>query len=191
MSKQPADSKKELMLPDEVIMDKIYLIRGQKVMLDHDLAALYEVETRRLNEQVKRNPERFPEDFMFQLTHDEIENLKSQFATSRWGGRRKLPNAFTEHGVLMLSSVLNSKRAILVNLQIMRIYTRLRTLLLSNKDVLARLESIERNLSDHDQKILLIFEYIRQLEQKKQQDSSQQTRERIGYKSQHESKTGK
>ena len=191
MIKQPADSKKELMLPDEVIMDKIYMIRGQKVMLDHDLAALYEVETRRLNEQVKRNPERFPEDFMFQLTHDEIENLKSQFATSRWGGRRKLPNAFTEHGVLMLSSVLNSKRAILVNLQIMRIYTRLRTLLLSNKDVLARLESIERNLSDHDQKILLIFEYIRQLEQTKQQDSSQQTRERIGYKSQHESKTGK
>ena len=191
MSKQPADSKKELMLPDEVIMDKIYLIRWQKVMLDHDLAALYEVETRRLNEQVKRNPERFPEDFMFQLTHDEIENLKSQFATSRWGGRRKLPNAFTEHGVLMLSSVLNSKRAILVNLQIMRIYTRLRTLLLSNKDVLARLESIERNLSDHDQKILLIFEYIRQLEQTKQQDSSQQTRERIGYKSQYESKTGK
>jgi hypothetical protein len=107
MSKQPADSKKELMLPDEVIMDKIYLIRGLKVMLDHDLAALYEVETRRRNEQVKRNPERFHEDCMFQLTHDEIENLKSQFATSRWGGRRKLPNAFTEHGVLMLSTGAN------------------------------------------------------------------------------------
>jgi hypothetical protein len=102
MDKQQTHPPKELLLPDEIIMDKIYLIRSQKVMLDHDLAALYGVDTRRLNEQVKRNPDRFPEDFMFQLTSEEFENLKSQFATSGWGGRRKLPKAFTEHGVLML-----------------------------------------------------------------------------------------
>ncbi|MBK6634463.1 MAG: ORF6N domain-containing protein [Chitinophagaceae bacterium] len=99
-------------------MNKIYLIRGQKVMLDSDLSALYQVETRRLNEQVTRNKERFPEDFMFQLTVDEYENLISQFATSSWGGRRKLPYAFTEQGVAMLSSVLNSPTAINVNIQI-------------------------------------------------------------------------
>ena len=183
MDKQQTRPPKELMLPDEIIMDKIYLIRGQKVMLDHDLAALYEVETRRLNEQVKRNPDRFPEDFMFQLNTEEFENLKSQFATSRWGGHRKLPNAFTEHGVLMLSSVLNSKRAILVNIQIMRIYSRIRSLLITHKDVLSRLDSIERNLSGYDEKILLIFEYIRQLEQTKQQEKDQKDRKRIGYKS--------
>ncbi len=111
-----------IMLPDEVITSKIYLIRGEKVMLDSDLAELYGVETRRLNEQVRRNISRFPEDFMFQLTEAEFENLKSQFATSSWGGRRKLPNVFTEHGVLMLSSVLNSEKAIKVNIQIMRIF---------------------------------------------------------------------
>ena len=105
------------MLPDEVIMSKIFFIREQKVMLDNDLAELYGVETRRLNEQVKRNISRFPEDFMFQLTEIEYENLKSQFATSSWGGRRKPPNVFTEHGVLMLSSVLNSDKAIKVNIQ--------------------------------------------------------------------------
>jgi hypothetical protein len=98
---------KPLAIPDEVIMNKIYFIRGQKVMIDSDLSELYGVETRRLNEQVKRNISRFPEDFMFQLSEDEFDNLISQFATSSWGGRRRLPYVFTEHGVLMLSSVLN------------------------------------------------------------------------------------
>ena len=98
----------QLMIPEEVLMNKIYLIRGQKVMLDEEIAELYQVETKRLNEQVKRNSERFLEDFMFQLTVQEFENLKSQIATSSWGGRRKLPYAFTEQGVAILSSVLNS-----------------------------------------------------------------------------------
>ncbi|MCF8379343.1 MAG: ORF6N domain-containing protein [Bacteroidales bacterium] len=106
---------------ETVITSKIYLIRGVNVMIDSDLAALYGVETKRLNEQVKRNPERFPEDFMFVLSDIEFENLKSQFATSSWGGRRSIPYAFSEHGVLMLSSVLNSDRAIKVNIRIMRI----------------------------------------------------------------------
>ena len=105
-------------IPDETILSKILLIRGLKVMLDSDLADLYGVTTKRLNEQVKRNIYRFPDDFMFQLTESEFENLKSQFATSSWGGRRTLPYAFTEHGVLMLSSVLNSELAIKVNIQI-------------------------------------------------------------------------
>ena len=113
-------------LTDESVISKIYLIRDKKVMLDKDLAEMYGVETRRLNEQVKRNLDRFPEDFMFQLNEDEFESLMSQFATSNRGGRRKRPFAFTEHGVLMLSSVLSSPTAIQVNIKIMRVYTRLR-----------------------------------------------------------------
>lgn len=131
-------------------MSKIYLIRNQKVMLDEDLAELYGVETKKLNQQVSRNPDRFPEDFMFKLTGDEFENLKSQFVTSSWGGRRKLPNAFTEHGVLMLSSVLNSKQAIQVNIQIMRIYTQIREILLAHKDIFIRVEQFEQKLIRHD-----------------------------------------
>jgi hypothetical protein len=174
--------KNLIIIPDEVVLSKIYLIRNQKVMLDDDLAKLYDVETRRLNEQVKRNHERFPEDFMFQLTKEELENLKSQFATSSWGGRRKLPYAFTEHGVLMLSSVLNSDRAIEVNIQIMRIYSKIRQMLLTHKDILLRLEQIEQTLSGHDDKILLIFEYIKQLEQARQQQDDQTSRRLIGFK---------
>lgn len=125
-------------------------------MLDEDLAELYGVETRRLNEQVKRNIERFPEDFMFQLNEIEFTDLKSQNATSSWGGRRKVPNAFTEHGVLMLSSVLNSKQAIRVNIQIMRIYTRIREMLLAHKDVFIRVEQVEKQMMKQDEKIELL-----------------------------------
>src|SRR5436190_15670356 len=132
-------------IPDEVVVSKIYLIRNQKVMLDFDLSSLYPVEIKRLNEQVKRNANRFPKDFMFQLTKEEWKSLRSQFATSKdaKGGRRYMPYAFTEHGVLMLSSILNSKRAIKVNIQIMRIYTRIRALLLTHKDILLKLEKLE------------------------------------------------
>jgi hypothetical protein len=178
--------KNELIVPEEVIMGKIYLIRIHKVMLDNDLAGLYAVETKRLNEQVKRNIERFPEDFMFQLTTREFKNLKSQFATSSWGGRRKLPYAFTEHGVLMLSSILNSDRAIKVNIQIMRIFTRIRHLLVVNKDIFLRLEKIEQTLSGHDEKIIQIFKYIRLLETSSQQQRTQFNRKKIGFKQQGE-----
>ena len=105
----------QITVPNETIFNKILLIRGHKVIIDSDLAELYQVETKRVNEQVKRNRERFPDDFMFKLTQNEWDILKSHSATSRWGGRRTPPNAFTEHGVLMLSSVLNSSRAIQVN----------------------------------------------------------------------------
>lgn len=150
-------------IAEEVLINKIYLIRDHKVMLDDDLAELYQVETRRLNEQVKRNQDRFPEDFMFQLTEDEWQGLMSQNATSSWGGRRKLPYAFTEHGVLMLSSVLNSDRAIQVNIQIMRIYSKLREMLMTNKDILLKLEKLEKQVSKHDEDISIVFDYLKEL----------------------------
>ncbi len=175
-------NKDHTIIPDDILMNKIYLIRGEKVMLDSDLAELYEVETRRINEQVKRNIDRFPKDFMFQLTKDEFENLKSQVATSSWGGRRKIPFAFTEHGVLMLSSVLKSNRAIQVNIQIMRIYTKVRQMLSSHKEILLRLEKMEHKLIGHDEKILLIFDYLKQLEKTKLEEIEYKNRKRIGFK---------
>jgi hypothetical protein len=164
-------------VPDEVVMSKIYVIRNQKIMLDEDLADLYGVETRRLNEQVRRNMDRFPEDFFFTLNEQEFADLKSQNATSSWGGRRTLPNAFTEHGVLMLSSVLHSKQAIQVNIQIMRIYTRIRELLLAHKDVFIRVEQVEKHLMKHDQKIELLFAYLSKFIEKEDQPRTE-----IGFK---------
>jgi hypothetical protein len=167
----------ESVLTDELLMNKIYFIRGQKVMLDKDLAELYGVETRRLNEQVRRNVDRFPDDFMFQLTEKELENLMSQFATSSWGGIRKLPLAFTEQGVAMLSSVLNSKQAIHVNIQIIRIFTRMREMLLTHKDILLKLEQMEKQVSIHSKEIQQIFAVLKQLIQK-----PIEPRKKIGYK---------
>ena len=155
-------SRTIMAVTDEAIMNKIYMIRGQKVMLDEDLADLYKVPTKRLNEQVKRNIDRFPADFMFQLTEEEFENLKSQFATSSWGGRRKLPSAFTEHGVLMLSSVLNSGIAIKVNVQIMRIYTKMREMLLTHKDILQKLDQLEKQVVQNSEDIQMIFTTLKQ-----------------------------
>jgi ORF6N domain len=153
----------KVLLTDEIIISKIYQIRGYKVMLDEELAELYEVPTKRLNEQVKRNVDRFPEDFMFQLSTMEFSNLKSHIATTSWGGRRTAPYAFTEHGVLMLSSVLSSERAVSVNIQIMRIYTRMREMLLTHKDILLQLEKIENKMMGHDEDIKLIFDCVKQL----------------------------
>ena len=150
-------------LIDEKIINKIYLIRGKKVMLDFDLAELYLVETKQLKRQVKRNPERFPGDFMFQLTTKEFENLRSQIGASSWGGTRYLPMVFTEQGVAMLSSVLNSSTAIEVNIQIIRIFTKMKEMLLTNKDILLKLQKIETKLLAHDDDIKLIFNYLKKL----------------------------
>jgi hypothetical protein len=169
-------------IPDEIIMNKILFIRNVKVMIDSDLAELYGVTTKRLNEQVKRNIIRFPEDFMFRLTKVEFGNLKSQIATSSWGGRRKLPYAFTEHGVLMLSSVLNSDLSIKVNIQIMRVYTKIRNMLSTHKDLLFKFENLEIKLADHDNKIILILEYIKQFEKVRQEELEYKNRSRIGFK---------
>lgn len=166
-------------ISDEIILNKIYRIRDQKVMFDYDLAELYGVETRRLNEQVKRNLRRFPEDFMFQLSNNEFLNLKSQFATSRWGGRRKPPFAFTEYGVLMLSSVLNSENAIQVNIRIMRIFTRFNKFLNNESGVKLEIKEIKKLLSKHQKNIQLIFSLLDKLIDKPEGSES---RKRIGYK---------
>lgn len=169
----------KLTIPNEVVISKIYYIREQKVMLDSDLAELYGVETRVLNQQVKRNQDRFPEDFMFQLTDIEWETLKSQNETSSWGGRRKLPYVFTEHGVLMLSSALNSKKAIAVNIQIMRIFTKLRTMLTDNLSLKLDVEEIKKKLSNQSKNIELVFNYLDELTDKKE---NEKPRTKIGYK---------
>ena len=152
-----------LVLP-EVIGQKIYLIRGHKVMLSMHLANLYKVEARVLIQSVKRNISRFPEDFMFQLTDEEYEILKSQIVISSWGGtRRSRPYAFTEQGIAMLSSVLRSKRAIQVNIAIMRAFVRFRQILSTHKELAYKLKELERKTEKHDTEIHAIFEAIRQL----------------------------
>jgi len=154
------------LIPVERIENTILLVRGCKVMLDRDLAELYGVPTKVLNQQVRRNRHRFPEDFMFQLSSEELENWRSQFVTSNSAvkkGLRYRPYAFTEQGVAMLSSVLNSDRAIEVNIAIMRAFVRLRQILSTHKDLARKLEALERKLGEHDDKFAVVFEAIRQM----------------------------
>ena len=148
------------MVPVSRIENAIFMIRDEKVMLDEDLAAIYGVETRALVQAVKRNIDRFPDDFMFQLTMDEFKNLKSQIVTSSWGGRRKPPYAFTEQGVAMLSSVLRSKRAVLVNVEIMRTFVKLRRILATHDELARKLASLERK---YDKQFKLVFDAIREI----------------------------
>jgi phage regulator Rha-like protein len=147
----------------EIIAAKIVEIRGKKVMLDDDLAGLYGVATKNLNKAVKRNSERFPADFMYQLTREEVRSLRFQFGTSKKGGRRYLPYAFTQEGVAMLSSVLNSKRAIQVNIAIMRAFVKLRNILATYKRLACKLKELGKRIENHDKEIKSIFEAIRQL----------------------------
>jgi len=149
-----------IVIRQDIIEKKIFLIRGLNVMLDRDLAELYGVKTKSLNLAVKRNIDRFPCDFMFQLTKEEFANLRFQFETSRWGGIRYLPYVFTEQGVAMLSSVLNSKRAVRVNIGIMRVFVNIRKLVSTNKGILNRLNQLEDKVQSHDKKIRTIFEVI-------------------------------
>ncbi len=143
----------ELRVNEENIKNKIFTIRGKQVMLDSDLAQLYEVSTKRLNEQVKRNIERFPEDFMFKLTKIEWDNLKSQIATSNWGGRRKLPNVFTEQGISALSGVLHSKTAVKVNIAIMRAFVGMRKFFMDNASLFQRLDRLEIKQLETENKV--------------------------------------
>lgn len=171
-------------LPDEAIISKIYVIRGKKVMIDRDLAELYDVETRVLNQAVKRNEKRFPEDFMFQMSKEEMQEWKSQIviSNSEKMGLRKSPLVFTEQGVAMLSSVLNSDRAIMVNIQIIRVFTKMRKLVETHKEILKKLEQLEKKDIEQDDNIMLIFEYLKQLEKAKQEELGQKKRKKIGYK---------
>ena len=175
-----AKATKAMIIPDELVINKIYLIRGQKVMVDRDLAKLYGVPTKAFNQAVKRNAERFPGDFMFRLTKKEWESLRSQFVTLEIGrGKypKYLPYVFTEQGVAMLSSVLNSETAIRVNIQIIRVFTKMRELLPTHKDILLQLEKMEKKLTGHDEDIALIFEYLKQL-----LNPTQPPRNKIGFR---------
>jgi len=170
------------LLPTEKIANKIILLRDEKVMIDFHLAELYEIETKQLKRQVRRNIERFPEDFMFELNKEEFENLRSQLGTSSWGGSRYMPIVFTEQGVAMLSSVLNSETAINVNIQIIRVFTKMRNLLSSHQEILKKIDELERKDIQQDDNIMLIFEYLKQFEEIKQQELEQKNRKTIGYK---------
>jgi hypothetical protein len=176
-------AKKEIALaiPDEVIMNKIYVIRGQKVMLDRDLAELYQVETKRLKEQVKRNISRFPERYMFELTANEFAFLRSQNATSNKGrgGARYLPMAFTEHGVLQLSNVLKSERAEKVSFIIIEVFVRFREMLLDNTELRLIIEELKKKTENNTKNIELVFHYLDQLLEKKEKPIE---RKPIGYK---------
>ena len=168
-----------LIIPEKTITDKIYIIRNQKVMLDRDLASLYGVETRVLNQAVKRNIARFPDDFMFEVSKEELDNLISQIVTSSWGGTRKLPFAFTEHGVMMLSSVLKSDKAIQTNIQIMRTFTKVKQMLLDTSEMKINIVQIQKKLENHDKNIELVFSYLDELNEKKEDEKP---RVKIGYK---------
>lgn len=153
----------DTLIPDDLIQSKIYEIRGHRVMLDKDLAILYHVTTGNLNKAVHRNKARFPDDFMFQLTQTEFENLIFQIGTSSWGGTRKLPYAFTEEGVAMLSGVLKSMQAVQVHVQIIRIFARVRKMTQAHAELLLRLDELERQAGMHDADIQRIFEALKQL----------------------------
>ena len=163
----------------QLVEQKIYLIRGHKVMIDFDLADLYGVPTKRLKEQVRRNLRRFPDDFMFQLTKHEAESLRSQIATSKMGrgGRRYLPFAFTEQGVAMLSTVLNSEQAIEVNITIMRVFVRLRQMLEANEELHRKFAAVIKKLSTHDKYFKIVFDELRKLTEK-----PVSSRRQIGFK---------
>lgn len=177
-SSKMATENSSVLISEERIMDKIYLIRSQKVMLDRDLAELYGVSTGNLNKAVKRNMKRFPDDFMFQLNPEEFEILKFQFGISSWGGTRSLPYAFTEQGVAMLSGILNSDRAISVNIQIMRIFTRVRQMFSDTLSLKLEIEDIKKKLQNQDKNIEVVFSYLDELINKEEQIP----RKRIGFK---------
>lgn len=174
-----AKKKLQLLVAEQKVLNKIYAIRGEKVMLDKDLSAMYGVETKQLKRQVKRNINRFPKDFMFTLTRKEFENLRSQIGTSSWGGIRYMPMAFTEQGVAMLSSILNSKTAIEVNIRIIRVFTKLREYTLTHKEILIQLAKLEKEVKGNSRDIENIFIVLKELIQKQ---SAPVARNKIGFK---------
>jgi hypothetical protein len=174
----PKTTKSDL-IPDEIISQQIYFIRNQKVMLDRDLAKLYEVETKVLKQAVRRNLDRFPPDFMFELTKSEAEISRSQIVTLKQGQNIKyVPMAFTEQGVAMMSSVLNSPRAIKVNIQIMRLFTKLRGIIADTTELKLEIELIKKKISNQNQNIELVFKYLDELIEK---NDKPKPRKKIGY----------
>ena len=178
----PKKVPRKLTLPTEIIASKIYFIRGQKIMLDQDLAKLYGVETAQLKRAVRRHRDRFPDDFMFELSKSELDDLRCQIGTSKWGGTRYIPFAFTEQGVAMLSGVLNSDRAIKVNIQIMRTFTQLRNMLANHKDLKHKIEVMEKK---YDEQLRIVFEAITQL-----LEVDEKPKKKIGYLKESQAKYG-
>ena len=170
------------MISDAVLVEKLLFVREQTVVLDSVLAKLYGVPTKRINEQLKRNRERFPMDFAFQLHPKEWESLKSQNATSSWCGRRTPPWVFTEHGILMLSSVLKSPQALAVNIQIMRLFVRMRLWMKQQDQWAIKLEQLEQAGAERDKQLKSIFQFFKKMEEQKQQQDDFADRKRIGYK---------
>jgi ORF6N domain len=168
-----------IIIPNEIIENKIYLIRNTKVMLDSDLALLYGVETKQLKRQVRRNMETFPEDFMFELSEVESEILRSQIGTSSWGGSRYVPMVFTEQGISMLSSVLSSATAIKMNIQIIRVFTKIREILNDNLNIKLEIEEIKKKISNHSKNIELVYSYLDEMMEK---HDNKVERTKIGYK---------
>lgn len=180
MTRKPQSS---VAVPDEVVLNRIPVVRGMKVMVDTNLAELYGVTTKRMNEQVRRNISRFPDDFMFLLTEDEKQDVIKRYPhLDRLKFSPFLPNVFTEHGAVMLASVLNSEQAIVANVQIVRVFVRMREMFLTHRDLLAQLEEVRKSVTDHDGQLNLTFEYLRQFEQAKQQDADNRERRPIGYR---------
>ena len=175
-------AKKELqvLVVEQKILNRIYVIRGEKVMLDRDLAEMYGVETRIFNQSVKRNIGRFPKDFMFAVNEKEWQNLKSQIVTSSWGGSRYKPNVFSEQGVAMLSSILNSKTAIEVNIRIIRVFTKLREYALTHKEILLQLGKLEKEVKGNSKDIENIFMVLKELIEKQQRPLP--PRNKIGFR---------
>lgn len=173
-------NKISINIPDEIIINKIIVLRDKKVMIDKDLAGLYGVTTKRLNEQVKRNYKRFPADFMFQITKEEKEQIASQFKhLNRLKFSASLPYVFTEHGAVMLASVLNSDKAIEVNIQIVRIFTNIRQMLMDNTELRLEIEKIKRKTENNSKNIEQVFQYLDELLEKKENSKD---RKQIGYK---------
>ncbi|MDD2387626.1 MAG: ORF6N domain-containing protein [Bacteroidales bacterium] len=177
------NKEEKLMLPDEAIMNKILLIRGERVMIDTDLAELYAVPTKRLNEQVKRNIKRFPKHFMFELTKEEKDELVAKCDhLKKLKHSSFLPNVFTQYGVLQAANVLNSDRAILMSNRIIEVFVRMHEMFSTHKEILQKIEQLIEKDTEQDKKIMLIFEYLKQFEEAKQQQLEQANRKRIGFK---------
>ena len=176
------DPSSTIMIPDEVIFSKIFLIRNKQVILDKDLAAFYQVETKQLKRAVRRKIDRFPDDFMIELTMEEFQYLRSQFGTSSWGGSRYVPMAFTEYGIVMLASVLHSQRAININIQIVRAFLSMREILCSQNIVLSRLKEVETGQIQQGEKISLIFELLEEMGKETEKRLKHQSRKRMGFK---------
>ncbi|HPE99120.1 MAG TPA: ORF6N domain-containing protein [Bacteroidales bacterium] len=176
------DRSSALEYSDESAATRIYCIRGRKVMLDFDLAILYQVSTKALKQAVRRNIDIFPDNFMIELSKEEFENLRSQTVTSSWGGTRYLPFAFSEYGILQLANVLRSDIARKMSIRIIEVFVKMREMINVQQEILKRIEMLDVKANGHDQQLALIFEYLDQLEKAKEIDSDYQNRKRIGFR---------